>query len=49
MARSSWGSKRQKAKGVWELRYTVDGKPKSKRVRGSARDADRELAALRLR
>lgn len=49
MARSTWGSKRQKSKGVWELRYTVGGKPKSTTFRGTAREADRELAALRMR
>ncbi len=49
MARSTWGSKRQKSRGVWELRYTVGGRPKSSTFRGTAREADRELAALRLR
>ena len=49
MARSSWGSKRQKRRGVWELRYTVAGRPASETFRGSARDADRRLMALRLK
>lgn len=49
MARSSWGSKRQKRRGVWELRYTVAGKPKTETFRGTAREADRRLLALRLR
>lgn len=49
MARSTWGSKRQKSKGVWELRYTVDGRQRSKTLRGSAKDADRELARLRMK
>lgn len=49
MARSSWGSKHQKSKGVWELRYTVAGKPKSETLRGTAKDTDRPLGELRLR
>lgn len=48
MARSSWGSKRQRSKGVWELRYTVDGEQRSKTIRGTAKQADAELARLRV-
>lgn len=49
MAKSSWGTKRQRAKGSWELRYRVGGKQKSVMFRGTAREADRQLAALRLK
>ncbi len=49
MAKSTWGSKRQKRRGVWELRYTVAGKPKSETFRGTAKEADRRLMALRLK
>lgn len=49
MAKSTWGSKRQKRRGVWELRYTVAGKPKSEMFRGTAKEADRRLMALRLK
>lgn len=49
MARSSWGSKRQRSKNVWELRYTVAGEPKSETYRGTAKGADRRLGELRLR
>ncbi len=48
MARSSWGSKRQRSKGVWELRYTVNGKQQSKTFKGTAKQADAELARLRV-
>ena len=37
MAKSSWGTKRQRAKGSWELRYRVGGKQKSVMFRGTAR------------
>lgn len=38
-----------KSKGVWELRYTVGGRQKSETFRGTAKQADRYLVALRLR
>lgn len=49
MTRASWGSKRLKSKGAWELRYTVAGKRKSSIFRGSAKEADRELSVLRMK
>jgi integrase len=49
MARSTWGSIREKSKGAFELRYRVDGEYKSKTVRGSRKDAEKELALLRVK
>lgn len=53
MARSTWGSIREKSKGVWEIRYTVgdEGKRKQKSVieRGSRKKAEQRLADLRVR
>lgn len=49
MARSTWGSKRQRRKGVWELRYTVAGETRQETLHGTAKEADRRLLALRQR
>ncbi len=49
MARSTWGSVRQRSKGVWEVRYHANGKRRSKVVRGTKRDAERVLADLRVK
>lgn len=49
MARSTWGSKRQKGKGAWELRWRENGEPKSEMFHGSARAADGRLAVIRVR
>lgn len=46
--RSTWGTKRLVDKGVYELRYSVAGKRKSKRFHETAREADAELARLRI-
>lgn len=48
MARSTWGSKRRKGNG-WELRFTVGGKPDSEMFYGTAKEADRRLADLRVK
>lgn len=45
-ARSSWGSIRQRDKNVWQIRYTVAGRPKSETVRGTEKDAERRKAEL---
>lgn len=45
-ARSSWGSIRSKARGIWEIRYTVGGSRRSETVRGTKRDAERRKAEL---
>lgn len=47
-ARSTWGTKRKKG-NVWELRYTVAGERRNETFRGSAKEADRRLAALRIK
>lgn len=44
--RSSWGSIRKRGKGIWQIRYTVGGKPKSETVRGTKRDAEKRKAEL---
>ena len=49
MARSTWGSKRQKGKGAWERRWRENGEPKSEMFHGSARAADGRLAVIRVR
>lgn len=49
MAKSTWGTKREKSPGCWELRYTVDGKRRSETFRGTRAQADRRLAELRIR
>ncbi len=49
MARSTWGSIRRKSKGVWEIRYTVGGKRRSKTIRGTKVEAERERSNLRVR
>jgi integrase len=49
MARSTWGSIREKSKGAFELRYRVDGEYKSKTVRGTRKAAEKELALLRVK
>lgn len=48
-ARSTWGSKRKRGEESWELRYPVDGKPRSETFRGTAKEADRRLAELRIK
>lgn len=48
MARSTWGSIKPKTRGVWELRYTVGGRRRSKTIRGTKAEAERELANLRV-
>ena len=52
MSRSTWGSIRQKSRGVWEIRYNepVDGKrrQRSETVRGTKADAERLLAKRRV-
>ena len=45
-ARSAWGSIRPRGKGVWQIRYTVGGRPASETVRGTKRDAERRRAEL---
>lgn len=45
-ARSSWGSIRPRGKGVWQIRYTVGGKPRSETVRGAKRSAEKRKAEL---
>lgn len=43
--RSTWGSRRQRQKGVWEISYVPPGGTrKYETVRGTARDADDRLA-----
>lgn len=37
---------RPKSKGVWEIRYTFNGKPKSKTVYGNKREAEQQKAEL---
>lgn len=49
MARSTWGSIRQKSKGVYELRYKADGRAKSETVRGTRKEAEQRLAERRVR
>lgn len=49
MARSSWGSVRRKAKGIWEVRYPVNGTRRSVTIRGTKKDAERMLADLRIK
>ncbi len=46
--KSSWGSVRQVGEGVYELRWSEGGKRKSKRLRGTKKEADRLLASMRL-
>lgn len=48
MARSTWGSIRAKTKGVWELRYNDGKSRRSKIIRGTKKEAERELANLRI-
>ena len=45
-ARDSWGSIRSRGKGVWQIRYTVGGKPESETVRGTKRDAEKRRKEL---
>lgn len=45
-ARESWGSIRQRGKGVWQIRYTVGGEPKSETVRGTKKEAAKRKAEL---
>lgn len=54
MARSTWGSIRQKGRGVWEIRYPLPPDPStgkrcqgSKTVRGTKKAAEQLLAELR--
>ncbi len=54
MARSTWGSIRQKDRGVWEVRYPLPPDPStgrrrqgSKTVRGTRKSAEQQLAELR--
>ena len=49
MTRSTWGSRRQKGKDSWELRWREHGEPKSEMFHGSARAADGRLAVIRVR
>lgn len=48
MARSTFGSVRERSKGVWQLRYNASGKACSETVRGSRKDAERRLAELQV-
>lgn len=48
MARSTFGSVRERSKGVWEIRYYCDGKRRSSSLRGSRKDAERRLAELQV-
>jgi len=46
--RSSWGTIRERQKGVWQLRYIVDGEEQSETVRGTRKQAEDRLASLRI-
>ncbi len=46
--RSTWGSKRKRG-DAWQLRYNVNGKLRTETFRGTAKEADRRLADLRVK
>lgn len=46
---STWGSKRKRGNDYWELRYRVNGERKSEGFHGTAKEADRRLAELRIK
>lgn len=47
--RSTWGSKRKRGENSWELRYPLPhGAPGRETFHGTAREADRRLAELRI-
>lgn len=46
--RSTWGSKRSRGDGVWELRFRVAGEPRTETFYGTDSESDRRLAELRL-
>lgn len=48
-ARSTWGSKRKRGENYWELRYSVGKERCNESFRGTAKEADRRLAELRIR
>lgn len=48
--RSTWGSKRKRGQNSWELRYPLpNGKPGRETFHGTAKEADRRLAELRIK
>lgn len=46
--RSSWGSIRNRGRNIWQIRYTVGGRPRSETVRGIKSKAEKRLAELRV-
>ena len=47
--RSTWGSKREKYPGCWELRWRVAGEPGGEYFHGTDKEADARLAVLRIK